>query len=64
MTYKISARKPDGVYIETFINKDWSHVEEYAHQLLTDGWDVTIKHRTTTFKPTLKMEVENYGGTD
>ena len=63
MTYKLEARK-NGVYIETFIDREWASVEEYAHQLLTDGWDVTMKHRTTTFKPTLKLEEENYGGTD
>ena len=63
MTYKLEARKPDGVFFETFINREWEAVEEFAHQLLTEGWDVTIKHRTITFKPVLKME-ENYGGTD
>ena len=63
MTYKLEARKADGVFFETFIDREWASVEEYAHQLLMDGWDVTIKHRTTTFKPILKME-ENYGGTD
>jgi hypothetical protein len=64
MTYKLEARKSDGVFFETFINREWESVEEFAHQLLTEGWDVTIKHRTTTFKPILKMEEENYGGTD